>query len=66
MSDSLSAGLAGLVFLTRRWVALRVGIMLHLVYLRERPSLLRVLQRSVMSRTDPDSSVPGLGSASPK
>ena len=34
MSDSLSAGLAGLVLLTRWWVAPRVGIMLHLVYLR--------------------------------
>lgn len=65
MSDSLSAGLAGLVFLTRWWVALSVGIMIHLVYLRERPRLLGVLQRPVMSRTDPDPSVPGLGSASP-
>jgi len=51
-SDSLSAGLAGLVLLTRWWVTLRVGIMPHLVYLRERPRLLRVLQRPVMSRTD--------------
>lgn len=43
LSGSLSSGPAGLVLPTRLRVALRAGPMLHLVHLRERPRLLRVL-----------------------